>query len=37
LFVVDAAKRLSFEVTEAVKRLSKVSIDAEELLIMRAV
>lgn len=27
VFVVDSAKRLSFEVTEALKRLQKVSVD----------
>ena len=36
LFVVDSARRLSFEVSEAVKRLAKVTVDAEERMMIKA-
>jgi GTPase Era involved in 16S rRNA processing len=37
VLVVDAAKRLSFEVTQACKRLSKLQIDAEERMLIKAI
>jgi len=36
VFVVDAAKRLDFEVREALKRLQKVSIDPQDRRVMQA-
>lgn len=36
LFVVDAAKRLGFEVREAIKRLQKVSVDPRDRRILQA-
>jgi hypothetical protein len=37
LFIVDGAKRLSFEVKEAIKRMKKVSVDPQERRILQSI
>ena len=34
LFVIDSAKRLSFEIKEAIKRLQRVSVDPQDRRVM---